>query len=381
MGVKLAYCIPALYSASGMEKTLTIKANYFAEVLGYNVFIITTDGAGKPPAFLLSNKITVINLNIDFEDIWNYPIYKKAFFYLFKQMVFKRRLSKTLMQIKPDITISTLRREINFITKIKDGSRKVGELHFNKRNYRDLDKHDSPGFFKSVISKLWMNQLIGNLKKLDRFVVLSYEDKEQWNELENVSVIYNPLEKLPEKTSDCSAKKVIAAGRFVHVKGYDMLIDSWKIVSEKHPDWTLTIYGAGNKESFRKQAEAYGIGDKCFLEEPVSNLDDKFVESSIFAFSSRFEGFGMVITEAMASGIPPVAFACPCGPKEIINDGIDGILVEKGDINSLAGKINYLIENEDIRKEMGLAARKRAERFQIEVIAKEWELLFNELLN
>jgi len=89
----------------------------------------------------------------------------------------------------------------------------------------------------------------------------------------------------------------------------------------------------------------------------------------------------MVITEAMASGIPPVAFACPCGPKEIINDGIDGILVEKGDINSLADKINYLIENESVRKEMGLAARKRAERFQIEVIAKEWELLFNELLN
>lgn len=381
MSVKLAYCIPALYSASGMEKTLTIKANYFADVLGYDVFIITTDGFGKPLAFPLSNKISVINLNIDFEYIWNYPIYKKVFYYTFKQIFYKRRLSKTLKQIKPDITISTLRREINFITRIKDGSRKVGELHFNKRNYRDLDIHDSPGFFKSIVSKLWMHQLIGNLKRLDRFVVLSHEDKNQWTELENVSVIYNPLEKLPGNTSDCSAKNVIAAGRFVHVKGYDMLIDSWKIVSEKHPDWTLTIYGAGNKESFRRQAAANGIADKCIFEEPVSNLEDKFGESSIFAFSSRFEGFGMVITEAMASGIPPVAFACPCGPKEIINDGINGILVEKGNINSLAEKINYLIENEDIRKEMGLAARKRAERFQIEVIAKEWESLFKELMS
>lgn len=380
MSIKLAYCIPALYSASGMEKTLTIKANYFADMLGYDVFIITTDGIGKPPAFPLSNKISVINLNIDFEYIWNYPIYKKVFYYTFKQVLYKRRLSKTLKQIKPDITISTLRREINFITRIKDGSRKVGELHFNKKNYRDLDIHDSPGFFKSIVSKLWMHQLIGNLKRLDRFVVLSHEDRDQWNELENVSVIYNPLDKLPGKTSDCSAKKVIAAGRFVHVKGYDLLIDSWKIVSEKHPDWTLTIYGAGNKESFRRQAAANGISDKCFFEEPVSNLDDKLGESSIFAFSSRFEGFGMVITEAMASGIPPVAFACPCGPKEIINDGINGLLVEKGNINSLAEKINYLIENEDVRKEMGLAARKRAERFQIEVVAKEWESLFKELM-
>jgi glycosyltransferase involved in cell wall biosynthesis len=381
MSVKLAYCIPALYSASGMEKTLTIKANYFADVLGYDVFIIITDGFGKPPAFPLSNNISVINLNIDFEYIWNYPIYKKALYYTFKQLLYKRRLSKTLKQIKPDITISTLRREINFITKIKDGSRKVGELHFNKRNYRDLDIHDSPGLLKSIVSKLWMHQLIGNLKRLDRFVVLSHEDKGQWNELDNISVIYNPLDKLPEKTSDCSAKKVIAAGRFVHVKGYDMLIDSWKIVSEKHPDWTLTIYGAGNKDSFRSQAAVNGIGDKCFFEEPVSNLEDKFVESSIFAFSSRFEGFGMVITEAMASGIPPVAFACPCGPKEIINDGINGLLVEKGNINSLAEKIIYLIENEGIRKEMGLAAKKRAERFQIEVVAKEWESLFKELMS
>jgi glycosyltransferase involved in cell wall biosynthesis len=226
-----------------------------------------------------------------------------------------------------------------------------------------------------------MHQLIGNLKRLDRFVVLSHEDKDQWNELENVSVIYNPLDKLPGNISDCSAKKVIAAGRFVHVKGYDMLIDSWKIVSEKHPDWTLTIYGAGNKESFRRQAVDNGIADKCFFEEPVSNLADKFIESSIFAFSSRFEGFGMVITEAMASGIPPVAFACPCGPKEIINDGINGILVEKGNINSLAEKINYLIENKDVRKEMGLAARKRAEQFQIEVVAKEWESLFKDLMS
>jgi len=381
MSVKLAYCIPALYSASGMEKTLTIKANYFADMLGYEVFIIITDGFGKPPAFPLSNKISVVNLNINFEYIWNYPIYKKAFYYTFKQILYQRRLSKTLKQIKPDITISTLRREINFITKIKDGSCKVGELHFNKRNYRDLDIHDSPGFFKSIVSKLWMHQLIGNLKRLDRFVVLSKEDKDQWCELENVSVIYNPLDKLPGNISDCSTKKVIAAGRFVHVKGYDMLIDSWKIVSEKHPDWSLTIYGAGDKEPFRKQAEFNGIKENCFFEEPVGNLDDKFGESSIFAFSSRFEGFGMVITEAMACGIPPVAFACPCGPKEIINDGINGILVEKGNINSLAEKINYLIENEDVRKEMGLAARKRAERFQIEIIAKEWESLFKELMS
>jgi glycosyltransferase involved in cell wall biosynthesis len=110
------------------------------------------------------------------------------------------------------------------------------------------------------------------------------------------------------------------------------------------------------------------------------NLYDKFVESSIFAFSSRFEGFGMVITEAMACGIPPVAFACPCGPKDIISDGKDGYLVDPGDTEILAQKICCLIEDDSMRTKMGGEARIRAERFKIERIAQEWDLLFKSIV-
>ncbi len=375
--LKIAYCIPAIYSVSGMERTLSVKANYFADILGYKIFIILTDGKGKKPAYPLSDKITIINLDVNFDKIYRYNLIFKTSFYLYKQIQFRRRLNKTLLEIRPDITVSMLRREINFINEIKDGSRKIGEMHFNKSNYRDFNTKGNFKGLKGFFAKLWMNQLVKNLKKLDKFIVLSEEDKAKWDELSNVSVVYNPLPEFPDKISDCSSKKVIAAGRFVRQKGFDMLLDSWAIVSAKYPDWTLSIYGNGSKDSYIEKAVKLGISQTCFLYDAVENLNEKFLESSIFAFSSRFEGFGMVITEAMACGLPPVAFACPCGPSEIIENGISGLLVEPENVRELADKICSLIEKDELRINMGKMARERSQRFKIDVIAKEWESIFN----
>jgi len=377
--IKIAYCIPSLYSVSGMERTLSIKANYFAEKLGYEIYVILTDGKNRENAFPISDKIKIINLDINYDDIWRYPLYKKVLAYSIKQIRFRKGLKRTLFEIRPDITISMLRREINFITKIKDGSKKVGEMHFNKSNYRDFANSGS-SLLKTVFAKFWMLQLIVNLKRLDKFVVLSNEDKEKWVELNNLAVIYNPLPEFPESISDCTNKIVVAAGRLVRQKGFDMLIDSWRLVAEKHPEWKLKIYGNGNKEEFLNQISRNGNQESCILYDAVTDLSEKLSEGSIFAFTSRFEGFGMVITEAMACGLPPVAFACPCGPKEIITNGIDGFLTNPGDIATLAEKVNFLIENEDFRREMGKKARVRAERFRIELIAQEWDSLFRSLL-
>lgn len=379
MSVKLAICLPSLHLVGGMEKVLTIKANYFTEVFGYDVTIILTDGKNETPFFPLSKKVKIEHLDIEFEKIRLYPIYLKIPLYLIKQLIYKRKLTKVLKTLKPDITISMLRREVNFFADIKDGSKKIGELQFNKLNYRDLNTAGNRSGIKGLFAKFWMDQLVRNLKKVDKFVVLSYEDKDHWNELDNVTVIYNPITEVPEKVSDCSSKKVIAAGRFVSQKGFDMLIESWKIVATKHPDWELNIYGDGDKSFFLEKISQTGVEHSCHLHDAVHNIEDKFLESSIFAFSSRFEGFGMVITEAMSCGIPPVAFACPCGPKDIITDGEDGYLVNPGDIETLAQKICFLIENEDVRKEMGKKARIRSHDFRLEKLALEWDRLFKEV--
>lgn len=377
---KIVYCIPSLHFPSGMERVLTLKANYFADVLGYKIYIILTDNKDKEPYYKLSPKIKLINLDINFDTNWRLPIYKRAFSYLIKQIRYKRRLKELLFEIRPDITISTLRREINFLNSIKDGSKKIGEIHFSRTHYRNMESNGKENVLKRLISKLWMSQLIRELKKLSMFVTLSSEDNDRWGEIKNRTYIYNPLSFFPNKTSDCNTKQVIAVGRYTYQKGFDMLIESWKYVKEKHPDWVLKIYGGGERKSYIELRDRYGLEENVFLEPSIDNIIDKYCESSIFVLSSRFEGFGMVITEAMACGLPAVSFTCPSGPKDIIKDGEDGLWVENGNIKEMAEKISFLIENEGLRKEMGRKARINVERFKIENIAKQWEDLFNKVL-
>ena len=379
--MKIAYLIPSLDYPSGMERVLTLKANYFAKVYGYEIHIFLTDGEGRKPYYELHPSITVHQLNINYSHLDKLPMYKKLPKYIEKQKSCKKKLNEYLNQIHPDITISLLRRDINFINKLTDGSIKIGEIHFNKSNYRDFSNSPLPQFLRVIVSKCWRMQLIRQLRQLKRFIVLSHEDAREWTELNNVEVIHNPLSFFPEKTSDGSYKQVIAVGRYVPQKGFDLLIPAWQLVAQKHKDWILRIYGDGMREQLQQQIDSLGITSSCILEKTVSNIVDKYCESSIFALSSRFEGFGMVIIEAMACGVPPVSFTCPCGPRDIIDDNNDGLLVENGNIEQLAEKICYLIENEDIRKKMGLQARINVQRFKIENIAEQWKLLFENLIS
>ncbi len=228
-------------------------------------------------------------------------------------------------------------------------------------------------------SYFWMNQLISKLKKLDQFITLTKQDRLLWTELNNVQTINNPLSFFPDRISQCKNKQVIAAGRYVPEKGFDLLIEAWSLVEKKHPDWILQIFGDGDRKSLENIILKNNLHN-CYLKHSTTDIESEFTNSSINILSSRFEGFGMVIVEAMACGVPTIAFDCPCGPKDIINNLKDGILVKSGDINELAEKICFLIENEEIRKEMGINARKNAERFKIEHIAEQWRLLFEELV-
>lgn len=378
--MKIAYCIPALNYPCGMERVLTLKANYFAEVFGYEIHIFLTDGEGRKPYYDLHPSITVHQLNINYSHLNRLPLYKKIPQYMAKQRLFKKKLNEHLCRIKPDITISLLRRDINFINKLTDGSIKLGEIHFNKSNYRDFSNSRLPSFIRAIVRKFWRIQLTRQLRQLERFIVLSHEDASEWTELTNVEVIYNPLPFFPEQIADGSRKQVIAAGRYVPQKGFDRLILAWQFVTRKHPDWMLRIYGEGMRAELQQLIDSLGVTSSCILEPAVPNIVEKYCESSVFVLSSRFEGFGMVIIEAMACGVPPVSFTCPCGPRDIINDGKDGLLVENGNIEELAEKICYLIENEETRKEMGRQARADVQRFKIEYIAEQWKKLFESLV-
>ena len=246
---RIVYCTPALYFAGGMERVLTMKANYFAEHFGYDVTIILTDGKEKPIFYPLSDKVKVINLNIGFEELWACSFLKKIFFYLKKQYLYKKLLNRELMRIRPDITVSMLRREINFINDIQDGSKKIGEIHINRANFRNFEGNNA---MKNLFSKFWMNSLLSKLQRLDRFVVLTEKDKEAWVELNNVCVIPNPLSFTSTRHSDLSEKRIIAVGRYCHEKGYDLLLKAWGIVQNRTTDWRLEIFGEGDRTQYEE---------------------------------------------------------------------------------------------------------------------------------
>lgn len=379
--LKIVYCTPALYIAGGVERVLTLKANYFAEHFGYDITIILTEGKDKPLFYPLSDTIKVINLDINFEELWTCSFVKKAFVYLKKQRIFKKKLTNELMRIRPDITISLLRREINFINEIKDGSKKIGELHVNRANYRNFEAGDSNAI-KNMFAKYWMRNLVSHLKRLDRFVVLTEEDKASWTELDNVEVIPDPLAFDIDKASPLTNKRVIAVGRYVYQKGFDLLLQAWAKVEKQHPDWELAIYGMGDRTPYEQIIEKMHIDrNRCHLNGPTDDIKREYLNSSLFVFSSRFEGFGMVLIEAMACGLPVISFDCPCGPKDIVRHQEDGLLVPSGDVVKLSDAIHQLLSDDALRHEMAKKAIVNVRRFELSEIAERWKNLYDTTSN
>lgn len=215
----------------------------------------------------------------------------------------------------------------------------------------------------------------------DAFVVLTHGNKKEWN-LKKLHVIPNPLSFYPDTTSSLLNKKVIAVGKHCYQKGYDRLLQSWKLVHEVHPDWTLNIYGTITpSERLKELANDLEIAKSINFFEPVKNIAEKYKEASIYVMSSRYEGFGMVLTEAMAHGVPCVSFDCPHGPSDIIEHNKNGILAPNHDIKALAKGVLTLIENQGKRQKLGKKARHDVQRYLIEKIAIEWDTLFKKIIS
>lgn len=377
---KIVYCTPALYSAGGTERVVSFKANYFAEVFHYDVTIIVTEGTDRECFFPLSDKVKVINLNLNFEELWRASFFKKIIIYLKKQIRYRRLLEKELVQIRPDITISVLRREINFINSISDGSHKIGELHVNRSNYRNFTSRDS-NIIKRLFAHFWMNNLVKHLIKLDRMVVLTEDAKLDWPELSNVILIPDPIPFKVEKVSNLASKRVVSIGRYAYEKGNDLLLRAWSKVEKSCKDWTLDIYGMGDQRPYRDLMFELEIDeDRCHLHGSITKVNDVYLTSSIFALPSRFEGFGLVIIEAMAFGVPVVAFDCENGPRNIISNYQDGILVSPFDIDGYADSLLRLMRDDQLRCQMGERAKNSSMRYRIDDIALQWKGLFDKVM-
>jgi glycosyltransferase involved in cell wall biosynthesis len=165
------------------------------------------------------------------------------------------------------------------------------------------------------------------------------------------------------------------------VKGFDILLRAFAQCAQQHPRWTLKIVGDGSqREQLQTLAAALQIGDRVTWERAVKQPEIELHRSDLFVLSSRYEGFPMVLLEAMACGLPVVSFDCPSGPREIIHDGDDGLLVPPNEIGALAAAMSGLMSSGDERKRLGERAAHVIERFGLSKIADMWTTLFEQAL-
>lgn len=371
----ILYNIAGFYRPAGMERVLADKANWLVEH-GHRVTIVTTEQKGRPNAFPLDSRVEMMDLAIGYEDNNGGSLWDKIVHYPGKQRRHKKALKAILNHKKPDITVSMFCNEVNLIPQIKDGSKKVLEVHFSR--FKRL-QYGRKGLW-AVIDRIRSRQDEKLVRKYDRFVVLTKEDKEYWGNLPNIRVIYNPVRFHPEKPAALDTKTVLAVGRYTHQKALDRLIRAWSLIPNKE-GWKLRLVGDGEqRQELEKLIEDLGLAGSVILGRTESDMAAVYSGASVLALSSRYEGLPMALLEAQAFGVPAVSFLCKCGPKEIITPGEDGVLVKEGDIPTLAEGLSALIKDGSLRKEMGLNAFRNAERWRPETIMPQWIQLFSEIL-
>ena len=370
--MRILYCIAGTRHSGGMERVLANKANWLVQH-GYEVIIVTTDQQGEPPFFALDKRISCYDLGIGYEENNGKSFLNKLIQYPIKQFRHKKRLNTLLQQLKPDITVSMMCNDVSFLPKMKDGSKKILEIHFSK--YKRL-QYGRKGIWR--IADIYRSkQEEKQVRRFHRFVVLTDEDKGYWSNLPNIEVIPNARTYNPPTTAMLNTKRVIAVGRYTHQKGFERLIEAWNLICRQHPDWHLDIIGDGeDRAQLQQLIDQYNIGSYITLCPPTKDMDTVYRGASIVVMSSRYEGLPMILLEAQAYGLPIVSYACKCGPADVVTDGVDGFLVPEGDIEALASKLTTVIEDDALRQQMGQAARIASERYAEDVVMKKWIDLF-----
>ena len=376
--MKLIYCTHSTYNPGGMERVLLNKVTYFSHLPGWEVAVVTTDQHQRPPFYPFPEKVRMTDLDINYSEDNEKGAWKKITGYLRKRKEHKRKLTALLLKEKPDIVVSLYPSESSFIPDIKDGSRKVLELHYCKFFRLQYGRKGLLGW----IDKLRTRQDEQIVRRFDKFVVLTNEDRGYWGDLPNIEVIPNAAMHVSDAYSDVMNKRVIAVGRLDYQKGFDRLIQAWELVQHtgKFTNWKLDIYGQGEwREMLQQMIDKAELQNTVCLNWPTKQIGEEYVKSDMLVMSSNYEGFPMVMIEAMACGLPVVSFDYKCGPKDIIQSGINGLLVPNGNIQALADAMMKVMEDEAYRKMLSLNARKVVDTYSEQAVMAQWIRLFTSI--
>ena len=378
--IKLLYIYSEITIKGGADKVIVEKTNYFA-THGYEVVLVTEAQMGRDMAFPLISKVKHIDLGLDFNKQYTHGFLYRAITYFSLMRLYRRRLRNVLQKEHPDVVITTLGRSLDIIANEWEGCVKLGEAHTTKNHLRSLHLMEEKGGLYKYLAKYMRKKMSKEVSRLDALVLLTQQDADNWTEAKRIFVIPNAIPFTTGRVSKLTSKQVIMVGRYNDAKGYDYLIPAWELVHLKHPDWILNVFGSGElHDDVVRWIKDRNLDSSILLHNPTDKIEDEYLESSICVVSSRYEGFSLVIMESMTCGVPVVSFDCPYGPRTIIKNGEDGLLVEYLNIEALADGICRLIEDKDLRYRLGFNAVKNIKRFSKEIVMKQWDDLFISLL-
>jgi len=363
---KLLYITNGITGSGGLERVLSIKASMLAEKDAYQVHILVLNEENPKPFYDFSDKITFHSITVLGKPLRYFLSYKKG-------------IKNVIDAFKPDI-----------ISVCDDGLKGLlFPLVFGKEIPLVYERHASFDIIKTKNNSFWTGLKHKTIKwvmtygasRFNKFIVLTKGNLSEW-QLQNMQVIPNPLPFYSKEKALLVNKTVIVVGSHSYTKGFDQLVTIWELIHKKFPTWQLEFYGKSNSNfDLEKQIELLGLQHTIKLFEPVQDIQEKYANASVNALASRSEGFGMVLIEAMACGLPCVAFDCPSGPADIIKNNEDGFLVPNGAIAAFANKLETLIQNQELRLAMGAKAHQNVLRYQPKTIVKQWDELFQKLVN
>jgi len=371
--MKILYVCDALAIYGGLERVLVDKANWLVVHGGYKVCLLTVNQGNHPVRFSLHPDVLCDDLDIRFYEQYRLPFWKR--FVKIRQLhdLFRKCLVSKVKERKPDIIVCTRLDYIRDVIRIKGTIPLVFESHSSCL----ASRFEGDG----LLRRFHVRYLQQAVKKADMTVALTKGDAEEWRKLTPKVCVIPNIVHLNESGlySDCTSKSVIYVGRFSKQKDIGRLLRIWNLIHQRHPNWNLHIYGGYGEEQNALLDEIKLMDANIYVHEPTLNILEKYKENSVLLLTSQYEPFGLVLPEAMSCGLPVVAFDCPYGPADIINDGIDGFLIPEGNDEEFANKVCLLIDNYDLRIKMGKDGIISTKRYDVSCIIPLWIHLFSQL--